>query len=105
MRTKQKSLREIRHHLENTQNFLIKVYNKKQLSIMDWIPPQKIDKMPYKYLPVRIDNKQSCFHYYTPWYSGKKPYSTWYIRLDEIKWIYKKRTGKDLVPVSINISN
>lgn len=97
MKTKDKSIREIKHHLENTAWILIKVYNKKQLAKMDWIGQLQIDKHPEKYLPVRLDNKNRAFLYYTPWYKAKKPYSVWYIRLDEIAWIYKKRTWKTLI--------
>ena len=57
----------------------------------------QIDKHPERYLPVRLDNKNRAFLYFTPWYKAKKPYSVWYIRLDEIAWIYKKRTWKTLI--------
>lgn len=97
MKTKQKSLREVKHHLENTSWYLIKVYNKKQLAMMDGIDQHNVEKYTDRYLPVRIDNKHRAFLFYTPWYKANKPYSTWWIRLDEIRGIYKKRTGKNLI--------
>lgn len=97
MKTKEKSIREIKHHLENTAWILVKVYNKTQLSKMDGIRITQIDKHPEKYLPVRIDKRDQHFKFYNTWYTAKKPYWIWYIRIDEIQWLYKKRTGKTLI--------
>lgn len=97
MKTKERSMREIQHHLENTAWRLIKIYNKKQLAMMDWIKPMYIEKRPDKYLPVRLDKASMSWKYYTPGRTARKPYSIWYIRLDEVKGIYRKRTGRNLI--------
>lgn len=97
MRTKDKSIREIQHHLENTAWILIKVYNKKQLAKMDWTTSMMIDKRPNKYLPVRLDNKHMSRRFYTPWQKANRPYSIGYIRVDEFIGLFKKKTWKNLI--------
>jgi hypothetical protein len=79
---------EIRHHMENTSKDLVKWYTLGQLSLMDWITPEKI-KSSNKYLPIRVDTAQSLL-YYKNW-TAKKPYMILWIRLDEIKYIFNKR--------------
>ena len=97
MRTKEKSLREIQHHLENTAWILVKIYNKKQLSIMDGIRVTQIEKHPEKYLPVRIDKRDQHFKFYNEWYAANKPYWIGYIRMDEVRGLYRKKTWKNLI--------
>ena len=60
---------------------------------MDGIDTRTI-KSSGKYLPVRIDDSQN----YNRYKRGilKKPYRVLYIRLDEIKHIFNKKTRKKL---------
>ena len=87
-------LQEIRDHIENTARDLIKWYTTRQLSIMDKQDSSKIKRNP-KYLPVRIDTSQSLWEFRR--WRTRKPYKIFYIRLDEIRYIFNKRTGKKLV--------
>lgn len=86
-------LQEIRDHRDNTAKDLVKCYTLAQISFMDWIDTRTV-KSSWKYLPVRIDTWQSI-----AWFKAwrlKKPYSIMWIRLDEIKFIFNKRTHKKL---------
>lgn len=85
--------REIKDHMENTAKDLVKCYTLAQLSVMDWLDTRTI-KNSWRYLPVRIDNSKSLYAYRS-WIT-KKPYTTMYIRLDEVRYIFNKRTGKKL---------
>lgn len=85
--------REIKDHMENTAKDLVKCYTLSQLSIMDWIDTRTI-KNSWRYLPVRIDSSKSLYAYKS--WQTKKPYTTMYIRLDEVRYIFNKRTGKKL---------
>ena len=87
-------MREIRDHRDNTAWELIKCYTLSQLSIMDWIDTRTI-RTSWRYFPVRVDNAKSLLAF-KKWIQ-KKPYMTFYIRLDEIKAIFSKRNkGKKL---------
>lgn len=85
---------EIIDHINNTSHELIKCYDIKQLSLIEWKAPQYIKKDP-RFLPVRIDTAM----YRTKQKMGfnRKCYSVKYIRLDEIKHIFNQRTGRKLV--------
>lgn len=85
--------REIRDHRDNTAKDLIKCYTLSQLSIMDWIDTRTI-KTSGRYLPVRIDHTQAIAQFKA--WRTKKPYSIMWIRLDEIKFLFNKRTHKKL---------
>lgn len=87
-------MREIRDHRDNTAWELIKTYTLTQISIMDWIDTRTV-RTSWKYLPVRVDNSQSL-SLFRAW-KQKYPYRTMWIRLDEIKDLFKKRNkGKKL---------
>ena len=86
--------REIRDHRDNTSGELIKCYTLSQLSLMDGIDTRTV-KNSKKYLPVRIDDNQNLSRYKRGIY--KKPYRVLYIRLDEIKYIFNKKSGQKLV--------
>lgn len=85
--------RELRDHRDNTAKDLVKCYTLAQLSLMDWIDTRTI-KTSWRYLPVRIDTGRTASDY-RAWIT-KKPYSVMYIRLDEIRYIFNKRTHKKL---------
>lgn len=61
---------------------------------MDGIDTRTI-KNSKKYLPVRIDDNQNLSRYKRGVY--KKPYRVLYIRLDEIKHIFNRKSGQKLV--------
>ena len=85
---------ELRDHRENTCRELIKWYTLKQLSLLDGIDTRAIPKS-WKYLPIRVDDGRSlCL--YRKW-GLKKPYKILWIRLDEIKYIFNRKTWKKLV--------
>lgn len=85
---------EIFDHINNTSHELIKCYDLTQLGILEWKDAQYIKKDP-RFLPVRIDSyvyrRRSGRRGYT------KTYVTKWIRLDEIKFIFNKRTGRKLI--------
>ena len=86
-------LQEIRDHRDNTAKDLVKCYTLAQISFMDWIDTRTV-KSSWKYLPVRIDTWQAM-----AWFKAwrlKKPYSVMRIRLDEIRFLFNKRTHKKL---------
>lgn len=85
---------ELRDHRDNTSGELIKCYTLAQLSLMDGIDTRTI-KNSKKYLPVRIDDNQNLSRYKRGVY--KKPYRVLYIRLDEIKHIFNRKSGQKLV--------
>ncbi len=84
---------ELKDHRDNTMGDLIKCYTAVQLSYMDWIDERTV-KTSKKYLPVRIDS-WPAMDKYRRW-KQTKPYRIMYIRLDEIRALYKKRTGNTL---------
>lgn len=87
-------MREIRDHRDNTAWELIKTYTLTQISIMDWIDTRTV-RTSWRYLPVRVDNCQSLSNFKA--WKQKKPYKIMWIRLDEIKDLFKKRNkGKKL---------
>ena len=85
---------EIYDHINNTSHDLIKCYDLTQLSVLEWKDAKYIKTDP-RFLPVRIDSyiyKRRC------WRRGyTKTYVTKWIRLDEIKFIFNKRTGRKLI--------
>lgn len=87
-------LNELRDHRNNTAGDLIKCYTLSQISFMDWIDTRTV-RNSSRYLPVRVDSWPS----WEKFRRGKqaKPYRIMYIRLDEIKALYNKRTGNKLV--------
>lgn len=84
---------ELRDHRDNTVWELVKVYTASQLSYIDHISEDTV-KRSKKYLPVRVDSWPAMDRY-RHW-QQKKPYRVMYIRLDEIRALYKKRTGNTL---------
>jgi len=84
---------ELRDHRDNTAWDLIKVYTIAQLSYMDWID-QRTVKTSKKYLPVRVDSWPALYRYKNG--ENSKPYRVMYIRLDEVRALYNKRTGNKL---------
>lgn len=84
---------ELKDHRDNTMWDLIKCYTATQLSYMDWIDQTTI-KRNKRYLPVRVDS-WPAMDKYRRWLQ-RKPYRIMYIRLDEIRALYKKRTGNTL---------
>lgn len=87
-------LREVRDHRDNTSKELVKCYTLSQISLMDWIDTRTI-RTSWRYLPVRIDTSRSLTDYRS--WKTKKPYSTMWIRLDEVRFIFSKRNkGKKL---------
>lgn len=84
---------ELKDHRDNTMWNLIKCYTAVQLSYMDWIDERTV-KTSKNYLPVRIDS-WPAMDKFRRW-KQTKPYRIMYIRLDEIRALYKKRTGNTL---------
>ena len=85
---------ELRDHRDNTAKDLIKWYTLAQLSLLDGIDTRTI-KTCGRYLPIRIDDGHSTYKYKKG--EVKKPYRVLWVRLDEIKYIFKKKTWKKLV--------
>lgn len=85
---------ELRDHKNNTVWELIKVYTASQLSYMDWIDERTV-KTSSRYLPVRVDSWPWLYRF-KAWESSK-PYRVMYIRLDEVRTLFNKRTRKKLV--------
>lgn len=92
-RINQTDLNEIKDHLRNTAKDLVKGYTISQLSLMDWIDTRAVKKS-WKYIPIRVDTATSKYYYETR--KSNKPYMTFRIRLDEIKYLFNKRTWKHL---------
>ena len=84
---------ELRDHRDNTMWILIKAYTAAQLSYMDNVD-QVCVKTSKRYLPIRVDSWPAVDRYRR--WEQKRPYRTMYIRLDEIRALYKKRTGNTL---------
>lgn len=84
---------ELRDHRDNTAKEMVKTYSLRQLSFMDGIDTRTV-KTSGKYLPVRVDTGDSLYRFKRG--ASKKIYMVRYIRLDEIKYIFNKRTGKKL---------
>lgn len=94
-RVNKSDTRELRDHRDNTNWELIKCYTLSQLSFMDWIDTRTV-RTSGRYLPVRVDTWTSLYKY-RKW-ENKTPYMTFYIRLDEIRDLFKKRNkGKKLI--------
>lgn len=90
----QTDLWEILDHRDNTAWEMIKCYTLSQLSIMDWKDIRAIRKS-WNYLPVRIDTWTALYKF-KKW-ECERPYMTFWIRMDEIKDLFKKRNkGKKL---------
>ena len=88
-----RQLLELRDHRDNTAWDLIKTYTSSQLSYMDWIDERTV-KANKKYIPVRVDSWPAMSRYRR--WEQKKPYKILYVRLDEIRALYHKRTGNKL---------
>ena len=86
--------REIKDHRENTARTLLKVYTPAQLSFMDWVDQSTISHSK-RYLPIRVDSWPAMDRYRRG--EQAKPYRIMYVRLDEIKYLYNKRTWNKLV--------
>lgn len=86
-------LEELKSHEKETSKEFIKTYTLRQLSYIEWVDTRTI-KNSWRYLPVRIDTYDSLYNF-KKWLT-KKPYSVKYIRLDEIKDIFNRKTGKKL---------
>ena len=84
---------ELKDHRDNTMDHLIKVYTPAQLSFMDHVD-QVCVKTSKKYLPVRVDSWPAIDRFRR--WEQAKPYRIMYIRLDEIRALYHKRTGNRL---------
>lgn len=82
---------EIINHLDLTKDKMVKAYTLTQLACLEWKSVQWI-KLSGKYIPIRIDEKYNKYMYNRG--QWKKPYAIRYIRVDEIKYIYKKRNKK-----------
>lgn len=84
---------ELRDHRDNTAWELIKVYTKAQISYMDGISEECV-RWSRKYLPVRVDSWPAMDRF-RRWLQAK-PYRIMYVRLDEIRALYHKRTWNKL---------
>ena len=84
---------ELKDHRDNTMWTLIKVYTPAQLSYMDNVDQVSV-KTSKKYLPVRVDSWPAVDRYRR--WEQSKPYRVMYIRLDEIRALYHKKTGNRL---------
>jgi len=84
---------ELRDHRDNTAWELVKCYSIAQLSYMDGID-EKTVKHSNRYLPVRVDSGPALYRYKN--WENSKPYRIMYIRLDEIRALYKRRTWNTL---------
>jgi hypothetical protein len=85
---------ELRDHRDNTAWELIKVYTVSQLSFMDRVDENTVRRNWKKYLPVRVDSWPAIDRF-RRWLQAK-PYRIMYIRVDEIRALYHKRTGNTL---------
>lgn len=85
---------ELRDHRDNTAWELIKVYTASQLSFMDRVDENTVRRNWKKYLPVRVDSWPAMDRYRR--WQQKKCYRVMYIRLDEIRALYHKRTWNKL---------
>ena len=84
---------ELKDHRDNTARDLIKCYSPTQLAYMDWIDVRTV-KHSKRYLPVRVDSWPAMDRYRR--WEQTKPYRVMYIRMDEIKFIFNKRTWNKL---------
>ena len=85
---------ELRDHRDNTAWELIKVYTASQLSFMDRVDENTVRRNQKKYLPVRVDSWPAMDRF-RRWLQAK-PYRIMYVRLDEIRALYHKRTWNKL---------
>lgn len=86
--------KEILDHVYNTSDSLIKCYELRQLSLLEWKDATYIKNDP-RFLPVRIDSTVYRMRSGKRWYT--KTYVIKRIRLDEIKHIFNQRTWRKLV--------
>lgn len=87
----QRSLDEIKNHLDLTAWTMPKAYTLRQIAFLDWIDPRTV-KTCGKYMPIRVDYREYKYSYNIGRY--KKPYQVRWMRVDEIKFIYNKRNRK-----------
>ena len=80
--------KEITDHLSLTAWTMVKAYTLRQLSLLDGVDTRTI-RNSWKYIPVRIDYRYNKYNYIR--WNYKKPYAIKRIRVDEIKYIFKKR--------------
>ena len=85
---------ELKDHRNNTATECLKAYTPAQLSFMDWVD-QVVVKHNKRYLPIRIDSWPAMDRYRR--WEQAKPYRIMYVRLDEIKYLFNKRTWNKLV--------
>lgn len=85
---------ELRDHRDNTARDFIKGYTLAQISLLDGIDTRTV-KTCGRYLPIRVDDGKSLYLYKQR--QLKRPYRILRIRLDEIKYIFNKKTHKKLV--------
>ena len=84
---------ELKDHRDNTAGTLLKCYSPAQLSFMDWVD-QTVISHSKKYLPIRVDSWPAMDRYRR--WQQTKPYRIMYVRLDEIRALYHKRTWNKL---------
>lgn len=84
---------ELRDHRDNTADLYIKGYTLAQLSVMNGQDTRTI-KASGKYLPIRVDDSHNLYRYKNG--IVRTPYRVLRIRLDEVKHIFNKKTGKKL---------
>lgn len=84
---------ELRDHRDSTAWILLKTYTPAQLSYMDWVDERTV-KTNKRYLPIRVDSWPALDRYRR--WQQVKPYRIMYVRLDEIRALYHKRTGNKL---------
>lgn len=84
---------ELRNHRDNTAKEMLKAYTISQVSFMDGKDTRTI-KASGKYFPIRVDTWQALAQYKAG--DKKNPYMILRVRLDEIKYLFNKRTGKKL---------
>lgn len=84
---------ELRDHRDNTAWIVLKTYTPAQLSYMDNIDQVTV-KNSKRYLPIRVDSWPAMDRYRR--WQQEKPYRIMYVRLDEIRALYHKRTGNKL---------
>lgn len=84
---------ELKEHRDDTSSLMLKAYTLRQLSFMDWIDTRTV-KTSWRYIPIRVDTGENRYRF-KRWIT-KKPYSVLRVRVDEIKFMFNKRTGKKL---------
>lgn len=84
---------ELKDHRDNTAWECLKAYTPAQLSFMDSVD-QVVVKKSKRYLPIRIDSWPAMDRYRR--WQQEKPYRIMYVRIDEIRALYHRRTGNKL---------